>query len=179
MRVMGYKWVMLGVIFAFGLSACATVRPVEDEPDEAVEEEVALVLSDYEDFDVEPYREAEPARAEISHDVPSVLMDNRAAQGSVRTVQGYRIQIASSVERREAVVAEEDAKSWWRTDGRADNPGVFGSDLPTYVVYLQPYYRVRIGDFTSRGDAQRALSAIERQFPGSFIVPDTVTIITR
>lgn len=163
----------------FFVSACATVGAVEDPADPADEVEAELVLADYEEFDVTPYREAEPSRRDISHDVPAVLMDGRAGEGTVRTVQGFRIQIASSVERYDAVLAEEQAKSWWRDDGQAGSPALFGADLPTYVVYMQPYYRVRVGNFTSRAEAQRALSAVERQFPGSFIVPDTVTVISR
>jgi hypothetical protein len=88
----------------------------------AEEAEAEIVLADYEDFDVEPYREVEPSRREISHDVPAVLMDGRAGEGTVRTVQGFRIQIASSIERYDAVLAEEQAKSWWREDGRSGTP---------------------------------------------------------
>lgn len=171
---------VLAVMFMFFVSACATVGAAEGEPEEvAAEEEDVLVLADYEDFDIEPYREGTPTREAIEHDVPAVLMDGRASEGTVRTVQGFRIQIVSSVEKDEAVGAEEQVKNWWRSSGQSANPGLFGSDLPTYVVYMQPYYRVRIGNFTTRTEAQRALSAIESQYPGSFIVPDTVTIISR
>jgi uncharacterized protein YceK len=178
MRTMRFQF-MMALAASLFVSACATVSAVEESPDPAEEAEVEVVLADYEDFNVEPYREIEPSRREISHDVPAVLMDGRAGEGTVRTVQGFRIQIASSVERYDAVLAEEQAKSWWREDGRSGTPSLFGADLPTYVVYMQPYYRVRVGNFTSRAEAQRALSAIERQFPGSFIVPDTVTVISR
>jgi hypothetical protein len=178
--IAGPRSLLFSLALALFLSACATVGSVEHAPEEPAEvEEEEVILADYEDFDMAAYREAEPTRGEIAHDVPAVLMDGRAGDGTIRTVQGFRIQIVSSVEKDDAVVAEEQAKNWWRAEGRSGNPGLFGADLPTYVVYMQPYYRVRIGNFTSRGDAQRALAAIERQFPGSFIVPDTVTIISR
>lgn len=160
------------------MSACAGPRAAERGGEDAddLPEPVDVRLSDYEDFDVSPYRESAPEEERIEHDVPATLMEGRAGSGDARTVQGFRIQVASSVEKDEAVAAEEQLKQWWRAEGQSAARGLFPAELPTYVVYRQPYYRVRVGNFASRGDAERALGVIEAQFPGSFIVPDTVTI---
>ncbi|MDE7136034.1 MAG: SPOR domain-containing protein [Muribaculaceae bacterium] len=35
----------------------------------------------------------------------------------------------------------------------------------TYVVYESPYWRMKLGDFTTREDAEKAASIIRRKFP--------------
>lgn len=35
----------------------------------------------------------------------------------------------------------------------------------TYVVYESPYWRMKLGDFTNREDAEKAASIIRRKFP--------------
>lgn len=170
--------VVLPVALALFVSACAAPGAVEREPEPADELPVPVPgrLADYEDFDVEAYREARPEEEAIEHDVPEVLMENRAAASNERVAQGFRIQVISSVEKDAAVAAEVEARRWWRNEGSSAYRGAFPSELPTYVVYQQPYYRLRIGDFATRQDAQQALAAIEGRYPGAFIVPDTVTL---
>ncbi len=36
---------------------------------------------------------------------------------------------------------------------------------PSYLVFESPYWRVRVGDFVSRSEAQSAMSEIRRTFP--------------
>jgi len=44
-------------------------------------------------------------------------------------------------------------------------------------VYIQPYYRVRVGNFKTRAEAEHALSILNDRYTDAFIVPDTVIII--
>ncbi len=166
-------WLMLGL--ALILSACSGPREVvdDDEPDELPTP--AVQMSDYEDFDPAPYREAERTPAtEIAHDVPDALMEGRADEGVTATVRGYRVQVFSTLDRDEAIAQEEAAKSWWESNAEAAPPGV--GMMPVYRVYIQPYYRVRMGNFRSREAAERAREFLAQRFPDAFIVPDTVEI---
>ncbi len=45
------------------------------------------------------------------------------------------------------------------------------------MAYLQPYYRVRMGAFATREDAEAALALVRRQYPEAFLVPDLVTVM--
>lgn len=170
-----YAWLVLVALLA---SACATSRG----PDPGANEEAdalptpAVDMSRYEDFDPSPYEEPNEADAAVEHDVPERLMSGRSASAGVATVQGFRIQIYSTLERSAAVQVEEQAKSWWRTEQPAAPQGLFPDELPVVTRYLQPYYRVRIGNFATRAQAERARSFLARQYPDAFIVPDTVTI---
>jgi hypothetical protein len=49
-------------------------------------------------------------------------------------------------------------------------------DLAPDIAYLQPYYRVRLGGFEFRNEAERALAFVRGRWPEAFIVPDRVTI---
>lgn len=166
---------LAGALF---LSACATLGAVEEEErdEDVLPTPVEVPLSEVEVFDISPYREHEPVAEQIEHDVPDVLMDGRIRTSAVRTAPGFRIQISSTVEKDDAVVAEEAAQQWWRGEDRTAVAGLSGQELPVYIVYRQPYYRVRIGNFASRAEAERAATIVQRRFPGSFIVPDTVTL---
>lgn len=164
--------------FIMLLSACAGPRETTGPAEPADELPTPAVrMSDYEDFDASAYRETAPqAAAALEHDVPSKLMAGTADTGVRSTVQGYRIQVYSTLDKNTALQQEEEAKSWWRANKDSAPTGLFSDDLDVYVVYIQPYYRVRIGNFTSRDAADRARSFLAQRFPDAFIVPDAVTV---
>src|SRR5690625_7816691 len=103
-------------------------------------------------------------------------MDGRIRTSAVRTAPGFRIQISSTVEKDDAVVAEEAAQQWWRGEDRTAVAGLSGQELPVYIVYRQPYYRVRIGNFASRAGDERAATIVQRRLPGLFHVTDLATL---
>ncbi len=167
--------------------------PAEEEPgDELPTPAPRRNLAEFEDFDPAPYRDEAPVTTvAVEHAVPARLLENRADAGVTRTVEGFRIQIYSSRDKAPADEAVEQAIAWWNAvqeerreeeegapaeEGAAAEEPLLPADLPVYVRYRQPYYRVRIGDFASRAEAERALRLIQRRFADAFIAPDTVTI---
>lgn len=50
------------------------------------------------------------------------------------------------------------------------------SDLSVHILFEAPYYKVRVGDFRTRLDAERELQHIRLAFPGAFIVEDTIEL---
>ena len=78
-------------------------------------------------------------------------------------MHGYRIQIYFGGTRQKA----------------SDNKLEFSSkypDIPAYITYQQPNFKVRVGDYRNRYEAQKFLKEIEGLFPTSFIVPDEVKL---
>ena len=155
------------------LAACAGPREAAQPPPPA-----APAYPAYETFDPSGYDAAPPAApAEVQHDVPPRLMQGRVDvpgdAGGERLVDGFRIQIFSSDSRDSAEGIRTQAEAWWR-----DVRSLTGapSDLTPDVAYLQPYYRVRLGAFEFREDAERALAFVRARYPEAFIVPDRVTI---
>jgi len=48
--------------------------------------------------------------------------------------------------------------------------------VPAYLTYQQPNFKVRVGDYRSRFEAQKFLKEIDGMFPSGFIVPEDVKL---
>jgi hypothetical protein len=79
------------------------------------------------------------------------------------TMSGYRIQIYFGGIRQKASETKLDFASKY-------------PDMSAYITYQQPNFKVRIGDFRSRFEAQKFLKEIDGMYPTSFIVPDDVKL---
>ena len=77
------------------------------------------------------------------------------------SIDGYRIQIHFGGER-------EKAKSV-KTKFLQQFP-----EVPAYEIYQQPNFKVRVGDFRTRLDAQKFMNQIASSFPSAFIVVDDI-----
>ncbi len=91
-------------------------------------------------------------------DVPA-----RTPSGRTEAADAYRVQCfaSSSIEavRAEKKVAEEKL------------------DFPTYIVFVEPYYKLHVGDFKSRADADAALERIKKAgYSEAWIVRSSVHI---
>ena len=158
--------------------ACSAPRIAEDGPTVPEPTERTLDWSEVESFDAQPYADERPAsQNSVQHDVPEALLQSRADAGIIQVIDGYRIQVFSSLNRNDAVQAEEGVKAWLRGLS-ADTKREYGlTELPAvYNNYKQPLYRIRTGDFTRRTDAERLMSLMASQFGTVFVVPDKVTV---
>lgn len=72
-------------------------------------------------------------------------------------IVGYRVQIYADNNVR---VAKGEARHRERAISRR-----FPS-LGTYVAYVSPYWRLRVGDFRTEAEAQKVAADIRRAFPG-------------
>ena len=91
-------------------------------------------------------------------------LDTLAKQNkSIRYINGFRIQIYVGNVRQEA----DEAKSY-----------VYQAfpDLNPYVSYSQPTYRVKVGDFMYRSDAEQYLETIREKYASAMILADRVDI---
>jgi hypothetical protein len=82
-------------------------------------------------------------------------------KASPQVVSGYRVQLISSSVRADVLQA--------RTKFIQQFPL-----MNTYLVYQQPQFKLRAGDFTSRNEALSFLAIIQNDFPAAFVVPDRI-----
>ncbi len=75
--------------------------------------------------------------------------------------EGFRIQIYNGNNR-------EDANRM-KSEFYGKFPG-----MRCYLTYMQPYYKVRIGDYPDQGAAKGDLKKLARYYPSSFLVPDQI-----
>jgi SPOR domain len=76
-------------------------------------------------------------------------------------IQGYRVQVSFSNDRQEAY------------NGKAKLYRDFPSEK-CYVVYDQPYYKLRVGDYTSKLEAHQKMQMIQAKYQGAFVVKDHI-----
>jgi len=43
-------------------------------------------------------------------------------------------------------------------------------NIPSYLIFQQPYYKVRVGDFRTKMEAEKFLNEIEFSYPQAFVV---------
>lgn len=78
-------------------------------------------------------------------------------------IKGYRIQIISDNNR--ANVYDQKAKVY-----------AHFSEFKSYLKYVQPYYKLRIGDFKTKLEARNYLEKVIKEFPSAFIVFDDIKV---
>jgi hypothetical protein len=78
-------------------------------------------------------------------------------------IDGFTIQVYSGVKREEALNAKKELS-------------VALPDLDSDVLYVQPNYRVRVGKYYDRLQAQKDFLAIKRHFPNAIVIPERISI---
>lgn len=95
-----------------------------------------------------------------------LLKNHRNAQvGYIYSGKGYRVQIYTGNDR---VKANEIKIDFIRR-----YPGIH-----TYLTYVQPQFRVKVGDFKTRAEAEKLYQETNTLYGASMIVPDIVVINT-
>lgn len=99
----------------------------------------------------------------VVHEPPSimhVMSTYQQATKEVNGIPGYRVQVFSDSGNRSRENARR-AKAQFR---------LRNSDIPAYVVFDAPNYKVEVGNFTTRLDAERVLRELQSQYQGAFVV---------
>jgi len=92
------------------------------------------------------------------------LLDKQRKQNlEKQTMPGYRVQIYFGVNRPKASEVKLDFTSKY-------------PEVPSYLSYQQPNFKVRVGDFVSRLEAQKFLKQLEGKYPTTFVVTDDVNL---
>lgn len=82
---------------------------------------------------------------------------------NIDEIKGYRIQIISNNNRTN--VYNQKARVYEHF-----------SEFKSYLKYVQPYYKLRIGDFKTRLEARSYLEKVIKVFPSAFIVFDDIKL---
>lgn len=177
---MSQRFPLLLLVSALVLVACSgppqTAGQSGPSAESDPEPEREVPVDEYETFDASEYVVRAPETAvEVTHRVPARLMRGRADEGVKRTIQGFRVQVFSALDKQASQEFREQVHQWWKTN-KEDAPSVFGDKPPIVVMYSQPYYRVRIGAFAQRNAAEQALQFVQRKYPNAFIARSTVTV---
>ena len=107
---------------------------------------------------------------------PSIVTNTKSNKDSTTTannspdaqkeVNGFRVQIIATQDLEKATLLEEEAKSQFAMGGNK-----------TYLVFEAPLYKIRLGDFTSRDQADELkIQALRYGYREAFIVRTKVMV---
>lgn len=97
----------------------------------------------------------------IDHKVDLLLQKKLELDQQKPSIQGFRVQLYYGGNRTEAL----ELKSKFAQ---------LHPDVESYLIYQQPYFRLRVGDFRSRLEAYKLMKKVEKEFPSVFIVNDEI-----
>lgn len=90
-----------------------------------------------------------------------VLSKTRKKNQEEQSFEGYRIQIYSGSDRKKA---QEKKSDFYKEFPQKD----------AYMNYEQPYFKVRIGDFRNKIEAQKLYYTLKKEFSTVLIVPTKI-----
>jgi len=93
----------------------------------------------------------------------SLVEKNIEENRSHQTMDGYRIQLFSGSERNNANALKAKFKQ--------DFP-----DEPSYLIYQQPYFKLRVGDYRNFIEAQQMYLQLQKVYDQLLIVPDKINL---
>ena len=96
--------------------------------------------------------------------VERLMRKQREVYAANNTMNGFRVQIFMEIGN-EAV----DHAKVVKADFEEQYPS-----LPIYLSYEQPYYRLRVGDFRSRIEAEKYLRILKPQYNMAFVTADII-----
>lgn len=76
---------------------------------------------------------------------------------------GYRVQFFSGSNRKDAYNAQARLQSEY-------------PELRTYIIYNEPNFKVRAGDFRTRLEAQKLMQDLRASFPSLFIISEKINL---
>ena len=87
---------------------------------------------------------------------------NKKAADARRPTKGYRIQVLNTTDRTQALAAKSKLLSVY-------------PEHKTYLMYQAPYFKLRIGNFVERAEADVLKKELAKLFPaGVFIIPSDI-----
>lgn len=103
------------------------------------------------------------ARQAVNSQVDAILDSIYTENRSRGFVDGYTIQVYSGIKREDALnVRKRLSQSL--------------PDLESEVQYRQPNFRVRLGQYYTRLEAQKDYLAVKSYFPNAIVIPDRIPI---
>lgn len=83
--------------------------------------------------------------------------------GKSVSVSGFRVQIFSGLDRQQANSEQSNFKSRY-------------PNITSYISYTQPYYRLRVGDFRTRLEAEKFMNELKKYYSSMFVFSEMIIL---
>jgi len=88
-------------------------------------------------------------------------LSKTSPSGNGETLNGFRVQIFFGSSRQAAYGAQDKFKQEY-------------PDVPTYISYIEPNFKVQVGDFRTRLEAEKMQKDVSSMFTSLFIIPGKI-----
>ncbi len=93
-----------------------------------------------------------------------IQINEETSREARRIGRGYRLLVINTNKRDEAVAAKSKVYT-------------FFPELKSYLIYQSPYFKLKVGNFKDRKEAEEYRERLQKYFPkGVFIMNDTIEI---
>ena len=96
--------------------------------------------------------------------IESLISKQRQLYKLDSSFNGYRIHVFMEIGNEALKHAEEVKKQFEKAF----------PDIPIYLTYAEPYFRLRAGDFRNRVEAEKCLRRIKPRFKEAFVTTDMI-----
>lgn len=96
--------------------------------------------------------------------IESLISKQRSLYNVDSSFSGYRIHIFMEI-------GNDALKNAEQTKRRFENAF---SDIPIYLTYVEPYFRLRAGNFRNRVEAEQCLRRVKPRFKEAFVTADMI-----
>lgn len=100
---------------------------------------------------------------DITQDLDRLIAEVARKNSTIKSIPGYTIQVYSGTNREQANLARRQVYHVL-PDARPE------------IKYMQPNYKVQVGQFVERLEAQKIFSMVKKEFPSALIIPDRIKI---
>lgn len=144
----------------------------DDQPEPTVEESPEISDKEFSEFQItlaENRSKLSDLHVSQQHDMPEAFLKTDSNNGSINRNprDGYRVQILSTRDQPLADSVANEFRMWSDTT-------ITGYDAEAYISFNQPFYRVHIGDFQQRDQANSFSQLIKPKFPDAWVVHDRI-----
>ena len=98
--------------------------------------------------------------------VSNLVQEHHNATTKIDYIEGYRVQIFFDSGNNSKANAEA-AKSKFSSQY---------PDVPIYLSFKEPNFKVRVGDFRTRNEARGFLKQISSEYPNAFVIKDEIKL---
>ena len=98
--------------------------------------------------------------------IDTLLLKQRQIHANDSTIDGYRVQIFMELGN-DALKHADSVREVFKKKY---------PDVPVYLVFGQPYYRLRVGDYRTRLEAENMYQRLKKKYKNAFVTADRIEL---
>ena len=98
--------------------------------------------------------------------IDTLLLKQRQIHANDSTIDGFRVQIFMELGNDALIHADSVRELFTKSY----------PDVPIYLLFGQPYYRLRVGDYRTRLEAENMYQRLKKQYRNSFVTADRIEL---